>query len=229
MRVTVYIADLGEMGPGQVQRPLAALLAAGHAVAHAIAVLYRPDACVVARVTTAQGTTPADPACIITTPKGAVDVEGAYEMLVFHPDWEMRWVREGTSGRAKLVTEEAQFADLMEKLPLTDKPASDSQKEISVQTRTMLKNPDDVRYLLWGKRLGPPAAGWLELSDGRIGSITVPIGDGDPTADDRLESVDYCDLKAIEYFVEDSEHGNVTFGFQRCIAIVPFSEGDKRG
>ncbi len=181
MSVDLYITDF-LTAPGDVPGKPPSLPDSGR---EAVALLYEPDDCVIARVT-AEG---------FSTPKGPPDFEAAYEMLVFCPAWEFRWVRDGAVGHARVVAETA--------------------LGIKGEKKTTACQKRSVSYLLWGEQL-EVADGWVTLSAARIGAITVPIKKG--------EVASRYALQAFEYAFKDDEHGNVTFGLQRCAAIVPLPE-----
>src|SRR5579872_3418798 len=88
----IYIGELPSLKAADVPSQLAPQLADGK---EAVALVYCPDACVIARVTE-QG---------FATPSGAPDLECAYEMVVFCNDWEFRWVRDGKLGNAIMIAD----------------------------------------------------------------------------------------------------------------------------
>jgi CRISPR-associated protein (TIGR03984 family) len=131
----------------------------------------------------------------------------AYEAIVFCEDWELRWVREGLSGTASLLSE----------TPM----ALDGKKATKIDN-VVDKNP--ISYLVWGKvpEASKPVAktkpstppGWTAVHNSQIGWLLIPA-----TGADEFR------LEAKEYFVREEKHGNVAFGFQRLLQFVPGKGG----
>lgn len=118
----------------------------------AVALLYSPSACQMARV---------DASGALTSHDGAsVDISGVYELRAFHESAELRWQRPSgaPSGRAVVVTER----------PIAGLTA-DADKSIEFC--------EERRYLLWGKSTESKGSnpGWTRLRSARIREVCVPI------------------------------------------------------
>ncbi len=192
----LFIVDLGNLDADALHTEVREQVGGNEAVV----LLYRPDECVIA--------IPREPGFWRPGPTGTgewVDPSAAYEIIAFSQRAELHWVREGKQGRAHLVTES----------PVPDFDAA------MVRTVQVHWPKDSVNYLLWGEPLGQPRTftdgpSWITLSAARIGAIEVPMADEDVQGDVRDGEFT---LKAVEYFAADEEHGNVTFGMQRYVAI----------
>ena len=82
--------------------------------------------------------------------KDNFDVADVFELRCFCEDFELRWVREGKSGRAVTVTEE--------------EPGDQNNPKF-------FKRPG--QYILWGK--GAQRDGSIRLFEHRVGELPVPI------------------------------------------------------
>lgn len=200
MSIDVHITRIPELAVSGVPALLAGLI---HRDGYAVALLYQIDACIVARVTAAG---------FSTSGGGTPDLEAAYEMLIFCPAWEFRWVRNGETGYATVVSEQVTTVDGLQ----------------GKRLEAYGKHP--VSYLLWGGK-ARIENGWAVLSSPRIGAISVPVGDSGAPDNDG-DAARYA-LEAVEYAFVDDEHGNVTVGLQRYAEIVPWrgekaDDGDAR-
>ena len=119
----------------------------------AIALLYSPQSCLLARLST-DGT-------LQNADGHAVDLTSVFEARLFNEGCELRWLNRQTGvGDAALISEAAQQA-------LTGFVAIDSQT----------CEPLPQRYLLWGERARsqPSAEAWRRLADARIGKLDIPL------------------------------------------------------
>ena len=156
------------------------------------ALIYSPDACLVARVT---GTGFESIAAGDQHPK-PVDLARAFEVRAFGPTAELRWTRDGEAGDAVLLADGE-----------VGIPDEDAQRTIGHYIAIL-----DRSYRVWGKPASTPAHiadKWSARSTGRIGMIHVPF----PGADDRGVT-----LKAKEYVVE-AKSGNAVVAFERLVGF----------
>lgn len=163
-----------------------ALLAKSHGEPLTAALIFTPDACVVARL---DGT-----AYRVSSGGHEVDLDlsgRAYAIRAFGPAAELRWTRDGDVGEAILLAQGhldiAGGADCRHGTALT------------VLTRS---------YRLWGRRAESDegvAPGWSALTAGRIGTVHVPLA---------VPARGEATLRAAEYVVRGAG-GNAVVLFER--------------
>ncbi len=133
----------------------------------------------------------------------------AFEARLFCAGWELRWLREGKTGRAALLSDTPGFdlADFEE--PESEKEARERLDAIGEAAEGTVKNT----YLLWGER--SPCRkdregsdnGWTRLTTPRIGTLWVPYVIG-------KDNVERIQLTAREYWRREA-HGNVAVTAER--------------
>lgn len=137
-----------------------------------------------------------------------VPLSSVFEMRVFGPAFELRWLHEESGrGRAVLLGESqpGPLAGWNESVPKTCLDTIDRQ------------------YLLWGtgnaarKGRGGGAwqPGWSLLFEGQIGELAVPLA-GIDTNNQRAV------LNAVEYLAEGDDDGNVVVVEERLTGLAPY-------
>ena len=169
----------------------------------AIALIYTPRLCTFA-VLKADGLVgPPD------TPLGTgaafanASIAEAYEMRLFHRDWEARWLRHGRTGRAALQWE-------------TGAPPLGGLGGLS---STPVLGVIDQQYLLWGEPAKTTDTGngerWAKLTSARIGTLWAPLSA--PPAGGRPRAI----LRTREYLAtEKGWHGNVAVIEERLVDLA---------
>jgi CRISPR-associated protein (TIGR03984 family) len=166
----------------------------------AVALVYAPQFCAFARLTSRrrlQG----PPDAKFRGPDGPDRFHDrvlaeAYEVRLFCKDWELRWLRDGASGRAALLAGESGLApDVF----------GDSVLEPEEPDRELPAKNADARngalnncYLLWGER-GEPSedekrlieGDWTKLTSARIGALWVPFRIEPPARRIQLTTREY--------------------------------------
>lgn len=157
----------------------------------AIALLYSPRSCQLARVA-------ADESAILLDHRNhPIDPSRVFEARVFSDKAELRWLKRGHDGRAAIL----------------------SEIEKTVEGYTPVEALVDMQklrqtYLLWGKGSVHPegwAEGWSRLTLARIGPLPIPISGVSP----HQQSVA---LVAEEYLQEDS-YGNLSVVEERLLKL----------
>ena len=119
----------------------------------------------------------------------------AEEVRVFHPAWEIRWLRREPAGRAALLWDSSTQGSVAE----TDMSAFD---DWSSQPAITLRRVLHRQYLLWGEPAGEPDLdGWVRLTSARLGTQWAPLTPPE-AGQDRVV------LNAREYLAQ-LDHGNV--------------------
>jgi len=167
-----------------------AIAACQDALAGAIALLYSPQSCTLARLAP-DGTLQNAGDC-------AIDLTDVFEARLFNAVCELRWLnRLAGVGHAALISETAQQA-------LTGFAITDSQVcECLPQ-----------QYLLWGERARsqPSAESWQRLADARIGRLDIPLAQ-EFTQDQRVY------LKTCEYLAPADDYGNIAVIEERLVKL----------
>lgn len=128
----------------------------------------------------------------------------AYEIRLFTPDWELRWLRQGTVGQAALLWE-ADTAKGPAPVAL-DWPVDPAPIE--------LQDGPEQRYLLWGQAdVTLSRDGWTALTNARIGTLWAPLHPDMDVDKGRVM------LRAREYLVR-KDHGNVAVIDQRLLGLI---------
>jgi CRISPR-associated protein (TIGR03984 family) len=180
------------------------------AVAGGVALLSSPRAFTVARVGP-------DGGC--TGPDGPVDLVDVFEARAFTPHLELRWVREGTSGRGVVLGEDDAPAWVGWSAGLPDTPPAPALGPAwtgGKGGRAADLEWAKIDYVLWGEPApgDEQREGWLTLSSARIGALRVP-GDGWPAGRPTRLS-----LRAREYVAVEAEYGNAYVLDERLVEIV---------
>jgi CRISPR-associated protein (TIGR03984 family) len=197
--------DAGQLTLADALAPLAAHHRGG---AGAVALLYSPTRCQLARLEGDGQLTGPGPAV------GPIDLGGVFEARVFGPAWELRWLNDATAaaatGAAVLLVE----APAGQPPPAPPPPYQPGEQVAAVAVL-------DRHYLLWGEGilpqatrapLPPLATGWSWLATARIGAFPVPLAGLGPN--------DRAVLRAREYLaVLDARHGNVGVAEERLLGL----------
>ena len=163
--------------------PAAAILAsAGLLGTNAVALVYGPQRCTIARLSGALLTDALD---------APLDLAPVYELRTFGDGGELRWWNDTARacGRAAFLSEGA---------------TGPSKWDAALPRRA---TPHRNRYLLWGQSTPGhgPAAGWANLTAERIGSLPVPLSGFPEKRRVRLRTVEYIGDAAG---VPGERHGN---------------------
>lgn len=144
-----------------------------------VALLYSATACTVAAIQQ-EGR--------LFGPKGALSLDGVFEIRAFGSQAELRWLQTGGErGRAVLLYEQAAQVTAPE-----DWAVRCSEGELD-------RLPG--QYVLWGPGADKsPAPGWSTLAEARIGVLDVPVAD---------VGIKHVCLRTVEYLQVEDEHGNV--------------------
>lgn len=132
-------------------------------------------------------------------PLAADDLDAVFELRLFTDRRELRWVRQPGGGRAALLSEDSEVANIG-----TEWTAADP-----LPTITTL----DQHQLLWGTATDhPPAEGWSTLSEHRVGPLAVPLA--------GLSGRQRARLRLREYVTCDGE-GNAQVAAERLVGLEP--------
>lgn len=146
--------------------------------------LYTPQQCVFARL---------DGGKLLDHEGNDIAPETAFEIRIFHADWELRWRRQGQRGTAVLWATDAGDFD-------EEAPGKQPEKK------------NETQYLLWGKAVENSKNGWVRIGTHQVGIIHVPC-EGAIAEGARLA------LRAIEYFAAFDD-GNIAFIGERLAGIT---------
>ncbi|NEQ48342.1 MAG: TIGR03984 family CRISPR-associated protein [Leptolyngbya sp. SIOISBB] len=155
----------------------------------ATALLYSPQACVLARLDL--GGTLRDASA------NKISLDSVFEARIFNENCELRWLNElDASGRAALVVE----------------------SEISAAgfTHIEAKSCESLaqQYLLWGERVEDFSndKGWQRLAEARIGKLDIPV------AQSFLQEQRVY-LKTLEYLAVADKYGNFAVIEERLVKL----------
>lgn len=183
-------------------RPLGAVLEAAAAALtapddKAVTLIYTPQRCTFGLIRSGDGLSgpPASPLGDGAAFSVAA-IACAYEVRVFHPLWEIRWLRQGATGRAALLWDE-------ESEDTSDGPATTAFDDLPLRPAIVLRRTLCQRYVLWGMPAADPSGteGWVKLTSDRVGTMWAPLP---PPQDDKARAV----LHVREYLAT-LDHGNV--------------------
>lgn len=141
-----------------------------------------------------------------STPQGAADLTGVYELVGFDGELELRW-RNDDDGRGAAVV----LAGTAELLP-------PEGRDVSPATATPLQDPQP-RVLAGQVRRVDGAPGWVRLTAARYAPVEIPLqeeisldlaGKGKNTPVLVLDTVEYT---------EQDQHGNVCVVDRRLIRL----------
>ena len=170
---------------------MAAIASCQEALEGAIALLYSPQSCTMARL--------APDGTLRDAGDRAVDLTSVFEARLFNPLCELRWLnRLAGMGDAALISEAAQNS-------LTGFAAKDPQT----------CEPLPQQYLLWGERARNTKAesnAWQRLADARIGKLDIPL-DQEFTQDQRVY------LRTREYLDAVDDYGNMAVIEERLVNL----------
>ncbi|TVQ16291.1 MAG: TIGR03984 family CRISPR-associated protein [Leptolyngbya sp. DLM2.Bin15] len=173
------------------QVPLTAAIAAcQEALEGAIALLYSPQRCTLARL--------ADDGMLRDAGDRAIDLTDVFEARLFNAICELRWLnRLAGVGDAALISEAAQNS-------LTGFVATDPQ----------VCEPLLQQYLLWGERARsqPGVDSWQRLADARIGKLDIPLAQS-------FGQEQRVYLKTCEYMDVVGDYGNMAVIEERLVKL----------
>jgi CRISPR-associated protein (TIGR03984 family) len=134
------------------------------------------------------------------------DLEELFEIRAFSESVELRWLKDGTTGTAVLVSD-------------SSKVDSGDYGSLRWETIEVLQAVD-TKYFVWGASDGPTegnagAAPWSRLFDSRIGVQTIP---GSHAAGTRAV------IRAIEYITAEDAYGNAAVTEERWCGIETFGQ-----
>ncbi len=173
------------------QMPLIdAIAACQEALEDAIALLYSPQSCILARL--------ASDGALRNASGHAIDLTSVFEARLFNEGCELRWLNRRTGvGDAALISEAAQHS-------LVGFAATDSQT----------CEPLPQRYLLWGERARsqPSVDSWRRLADARIGKLDIPLAQS-------FGQEQRVYLKTREYLAVADDYGNMAVIEERLVKL----------
>lgn len=156
-----------------------AIAACNHVLEGAIALLYSPQACGLARLDT--------DGSLYDARDRAIELTNVFEARIFNGVCELRWLNclDG-SGEAALIAESELSAEGFEYIE------SKSCESLTQQ------------YLLWGERAKnqPNGEGWQRLAEARIGKLDIPLADS-------FKQEQRVYLQTREYLAVADAYGNV--------------------
>ncbi|TVQ17103.1 MAG: TIGR03984 family CRISPR-associated protein [Leptolyngbya sp. DLM2.Bin15] len=167
-----------------------AIAACQKALEGAIALLYSPQSCTLARL--------APDGTLRDAGERAIDLTDVFEARLFNAICELRWLnRLAGVGDAALISEAAQNS-------LTGFVATDPQ----------VCEPLLQQYLLWGERARsqPGVDSWQRLADARIGKLDIPLAQ-------RFSQEQRVYLKTCEYLDAVDDYGNVAVIEERLVKL----------
>ncbi|MGB9666585.1 MAG: type III-D CRISPR-associated protein Csx19 [Candidatus Cryosericum sp.] len=129
--------------------------------------------------------------------------EPVFEMRVFSPSAEFRWLHQAEGrGPAVVLTE---VESVLTRLPAGWSEPSRLRSAVSSK---------DICYLLWGTGTGDEIGqGWSRLAEPRIGAIDIPIA--------GMAAHHHASLRAREYDIaDDGKDGNVEVAEERLLELV---------
>lgn len=158
----------------------------------AVALLYSPQSCQLARL--------ANDGALRLADNSEVDLNGnmpIFEARIFNSDCELRWLnRASGEGDAAILSESPQGVDGFVSV---DSIKCESLKQ---------------QYLLWGEKAKNQAVGegWLRLAEARIGKLEVPSGSS-------LNQPQRVYLKTSEYLAVVGKYGNFSVVEERLVKL----------
>ncbi|NMF84116.1 CRISPR-associated protein Csx19 [Nodosilinea sp. P-1105] len=167
-----------------------AIAACQKALEGAIALLYSPQSCTLARL--------APDGTLRDAGDRVLDLTDVFEARLFNAVCELRWLnRLAGVGDAALIAETAQQS--LNGFAATKPQACECLPQ---------------QYLLWGERARsqPSAESWQRLADARIGKLDIPLAQGF-AQDQRVY------LKTREYLDAVDDYGNVAVIEERLVKL----------
>ncbi|MBW4652153.1 MAG: TIGR03984 family CRISPR-associated protein [Kaiparowitsia implicata GSE-PSE-MK54-09C] len=169
-----------------------AIAACQEALDGAIALLYSPQCCTLARL--------APDGTLRDAGDRTVDLTDLFEARLFNPVCELRWLnRLSGVGDAALISEAAQQS-------LTEFTAIDSQACECLSQQ----------YLLWGERARsqPSVDSWQRLADARVGKLDIPLAQS--FGQDQRVYLKTCEYLAV---ADGDEYGNMAVIEERLVKL----------
>jgi|DewCreStandDraft_2_1066082.scaffolds.fasta_scaffold00340_13 CRISPR-associated protein (TIGR03984 family) len=165
----------------------------------AIAILYTPEKCHLARFADGQ---------FMNVQGQPFDISRVYEARIFNENAELRWLNDpGPAKQHRSVI--LAGSDLAHKLA--------DRWEKPQKTATIIHTLKQT-YLLWGQGTGETSNGWSTLAMARVGALQVPV----PNVPDKANVL----LHSIEY-LEERDHGNVVVFDERLIGLKIDSKSEE--
>ena len=168
----------------------AAIAACQKALEGAIALLYSPQRCTLARLD--------DDGKLRDAGDRAIDLTDVFEARLFNTVCELRWLnRLAGVGDAALISEAAQ-----------------QSLNGFAATAPQACEPLPQQYLLWGERARsqPGVESWQRLADARIGKLDIPWAQ-------KFEQEQRVYLKTCEYLDAVDDYGNVAVIEERLVKL----------
>ena len=156
----------------------------------AIALLYSPQSCILARL--------ASDGTLQNAGGRDIDLTIVFEARLFNEDCELRWLNRRVGvGDVALISEAAQHS-------LIGFAAIDSHT----------CEPVPQRYLLWGERARsqPGVDTWRRLADARIGKLDIPLAQS-------FGQEQRVYLKTSEYLATADNYGNMAVIEERLVKL----------
>ena len=157
----------------------------------AIALLYSPQRCLLARLSSGGKLQDA-------SGNNIDSLTSIFEARIFSENYELRWLnRQAGTGNAALISEVAL-------------PSLIGCTEIDAQPCEALQQ----QYLLWGERARnqPPVESWRRLADARIGKLDIPLAQS-------FEQAQRVYLATCEYLNAVDDYGNVAVIEERLVKL----------
>lgn len=163
----------------------------------AIAILYTPEKCHLARFAEGQ---------FMNVQGHPFDISRVYEARIFNENAELRWLNDPGPAQhhQTVVLSESNFGN-----KLGDGWQAERQSIVATLSQT---------YLLWGQGTGETSNGWSTLAMARVGALQVPV----PNVPDKANVL----LHSIEY-LEERDHGNVVVFDERLIGLKIDSKSEE--
>lgn len=170
------------------------------------ALIYAPRFCVFGRLTDG-GRLEGPPGFKLGQHSSFTDavLAQAYEIKLFCAHWELRWLRDGMTGAAAMLADDAHTASALQQR-LGDGETG---------ARSLQGRPSQ-HYLLWGEKETTDPVGWTALTSNRIGRLWVPPFDRPDEDQPRIR------LMAVEY-LETGAYGNVAVVDQRLTGFEAYA------
>ena len=149
---------------------------------------------------------------IVPGASAPLDPDKVFELRLFGPRWEVRWLRDGTKGRLAILTDHES----------TGKRLMTGANRIGLRGDRLATEPffRDHGYLLWGEFESRQRHA-SKLTSARIGPLMVPWTSPSLSRNDRIV------IRAREYF-RIAEDGNVVFYDERLLGFARYDSKGKQ-